>query len=107
VLGLGRSLPGDSIDSEELLSRVRRNFKIDVQRRGAAIARRMISRRDTYVADLRERFESPRPQHTNAALATDALKQALATAGMQSSDLSYVVAHTATPGQLIPPNVGR
>jgi 3-oxoacyl-[acyl-carrier-protein] synthase-3 len=57
--------------------------------------------------DLRERFESPRPQHTNAGLAADALTRALTTAGMQSSELSYLIAHTATPGQLIPPNVGR
>jgi hypothetical protein len=31
VLGMGRSLPGDPIDTEELLARVRRNFNIDVQ----------------------------------------------------------------------------
>jgi 3-oxoacyl-[acyl-carrier-protein] synthase III len=57
--------------------------------------------------DLRERCESPRPEHTNATLASDALSQALAVADMKSNDLSYLLVHTATPGQLVPPNISR
>jgi len=56
---------------------------------------------------LRERFESPRPQHTNAALAADALQRALATAGMQSRELSYSSHTPRRRASSIPPNVGR
>jgi 3-oxoacyl-[acyl-carrier-protein] synthase-3 len=56
---------------------------------------------------LLRRFEGTRPGHTNAELAARALVQALDRAGARVSDLSYLVAHTATPGQLVPPNVAQ
>ena len=80
VLGMGHSLPGEALDTNELLARIQINFNIDVQRRGAAIARRLKIGARHLCRDLRERCESPRPEHTNAALAAEALKQALAAA---------------------------
>jgi 3-oxoacyl-[acyl-carrier-protein] synthase-3 len=56
---------------------------------------------------LLERLEGTRPGHTNAELAAQAVRQALDRAGARVADLSYLVAHTATPGQLVPPNAAR
>jgi 3-oxoacyl-[acyl-carrier-protein] synthase III len=107
VLGMGRSLPGPAIATDELLARVNTNFDIDIHRRGLAIARRMNIKSRHLCRDLRERAETPRRHHSNPALAADALSQALSSARVQVNDLSYLISHTATPSQLIPPNASR
>jgi 3-oxoacyl-[acyl-carrier-protein] synthase-3 len=107
VRGTGRALPGEPIGTGELLQHIATRFGVDVRRRGAVVARLLgISQR--YLSrPLLQRFEGTRAGHTNAELAAVAVLQALDRAGARVADLSYLVAHTATPGQLVPPNVAR
>jgi 3-oxoacyl-[acyl-carrier-protein] synthase III len=107
VRGTGVALPGEPIATDQLLQHIATQFGVDVRRRGAALARLLgISKRHISRA-LLQRFEGTRPGHTNAELAAQAVRQALDRAGARISDLSYLIAHTATPGQLVPPNVAR
>lgn len=82
-------------------------FGVDVRRRGAALARLLGISKRHISRPLLQRFEGTRPGHTNAELAAQAVRQALDRASARVSDLSYLVSHTATPGQLVPPNVAR
>lgn len=107
VRGTGQALPGEPIATGELLRHIAAQFGVDVHRRGAALARLLGISKRHLSRPLLQRFEGTRPGHTNAELAAQAVVQALDRAGASVSDLSYLVAHTATPGQLVPPNVAR
>jgi 3-oxoacyl-[acyl-carrier-protein] synthase III len=105
VLGVGAALPGNPVSTEELLRQIARHFDVDVGRRGAILARRLgIATRHLSRA-LERRFEGTRPGHTNAELAAKAVERALKQADARISDLAYMIAHTATPGELVPPNI--
>jgi 3-oxoacyl-[acyl-carrier-protein] synthase III len=107
VLGTGVALPGDPISTDELLRHLVTQFGVDVRRRGAVLARLLgISTRHLSRPLLR-RIEGTRSEHSNAELSAQALRNALTRAGARVSDLNYLIAHTATPGQLLPPNVAR
>jgi 3-oxoacyl-[acyl-carrier-protein] synthase III len=107
VLGTGSALPGEPISTDRLLQHIATRFGVDVRRRGARVARLLgISTR--YISrPLLERFEGTRSEYTNAELCAQALRRALSRAGAKVSDLDYLIAHTATPGQLMPPNVAQ
>jgi 3-oxoacyl-[acyl-carrier-protein] synthase III len=107
IRGTGVALPGAPIATEQLLQHIAIRFGVDVRCRGAALARLLGISQRHISRPLLQRFEGTRPGHTNAELAAQALLQALDRAGARVSDLSYLIAHTATPGQLVPPNVAR
>ena len=107
VLGAGSALPGVPLSTEELLERLASRFAVDVRRRGRSLAYRLgIATRHISRA-LEERVEGTRPGHSNAELAATAVKRALTQAGARVDDVAYLIAHTATPGELVPPNVVR
>ena len=107
VLGAGTALPGEPVPTEELLERLVSRFAVDVRRRGRSVAYRLgIATRHISRA-LDERCEATRPGQANAELAATAVKRALTEAGARVADLAYLIAHTATPGELLPPNVVR
>ena len=107
VLGTGTALPGKPLFTEELLERLVSRFAVDVRRRGRSLAHRLgIATRHISRA-LEKRFEGTRPGYANAELAATAVQCALRDAGARVADLAYLIAHTATPGELVPPNVVR
>lgn len=107
LLGMGAALPGKPVMTGELLERMRTRFNINVERQGAALAERLGIRSRYICRDFELRHESPRPRDTNAQLAARALTAALNEAGLAAGDLDYLIAHTATPGCLLPPNVAK
>jgi len=107
VLGVGAALPGDPVSTEALLAQVAREFGVDVRRRGVVLAARLGIQTRHISRALERRFEGTRKGHTNAELAAQAIDLALKQAGARVSDLGYLIAHTATPGELIPPNVSQ
>ena len=107
VLGMGKALPGVAISTADLLARMRDRFGVDVMRRGAAAARRLGVRSRHVCRDLLARNERPRAGHGNAELAARAVQDALNEAGLHSRDLAYLIGHTASPGQALPPNISR
>jgi 3-oxoacyl-[acyl-carrier-protein] synthase III len=106
VLGMGAALPGPPVSTTELLTRIQKLFDIDVTRRGAALASRLKIAARHICRDFESRHEAPRPGHSNADLAAAALGAALEEAHLRAGDLDYLVGHTATPGSLVPPNIG-
>ena len=105
VLSVGSALPGMPISTKELLDRIANQFGVDIRRRGSVLARRLgISARHISRA-LQKRHEGTQAGNTNAELAAKAVERALTAANATVSDLAYLIAHTATPGELMPPNV--
>jgi 3-oxoacyl-[acyl-carrier-protein] synthase-3 len=104
---MGVALPGEPITTSELLDRMLTRFDINVQRQGAAVAERLGIRSRHICRDLAVPHEAPRPCDTNAELAARALTAALDEAGLAPTDLDYLIAHTTTPGSLLPPNVAQ
>ena len=107
VLGMGTALPGSPVDTGELLERIRKRFGIDIERQGAALAERLGIRNRHFCRDFISPLESPRACDTNAELAARAVRAALDQAGLEPNDLVYLIAHTTTPGSLLPPNVSQ
>jgi 3-oxoacyl-[acyl-carrier-protein] synthase-3 len=107
VLGTGSALPGEPVSTDQLLQHIASQFGVDVRRRGAILARRLGISTRHISRPLLERIEGTRAGQTNAELCARALRSALARAGAGVSDLMYLISHTATPGQLIPPNAAQ
>ena len=107
VLGVGAALPGVPVSTEALLARLAQRFGVDVRRRGSVLAARLGIQTRHISRALEERFEGTRNGHTNAELAAQAVERALRQANARVSDLGYLIAHTATPGELMPPNVAQ
>jgi 3-oxoacyl-[acyl-carrier-protein] synthase-3 len=104
---MGVALPGEPVTTSALLERLRTRFNINAERQGAALAERLGIRSRYICRDFELPHESPRPRDTNAELAARALTAALDEAGLVANDLDYLIAHTTTPGCLLPPNVAR
>ena len=107
VLGTGVALPGDPISTDQLLQHLAARFGVDVYRRGTALARLLGISTRHLSRPLQQRIEGTRSEHSNAELSAQALRNALTRAGARVSDLNYLIAHTATPGQLVPPNIAQ
>lgn len=105
VLGMGRALPGNALSTTQLLAHLNQRFGVDVRRSGRIAVRRLGIETRHVCRDFVERRESPRAGHRNAELAAQALQGALEEAGLRSNDLSFLIGHTATPGQSLPPNI--
>jgi 3-oxoacyl-[acyl-carrier-protein] synthase III len=107
VLGTGNALPGDPISTDQLLQHLAVRFGVDVRRRGTELARLLGISTRHLSRPLLQRIEGTRSEHSNAELSAQALRNALTRASARVSDLDYLIAHTATPGQLVPPNVAQ
>ncbi|MBI2800455.1 MAG: 3-oxoacyl-ACP synthase [Gammaproteobacteria bacterium] len=107
VLGMGIALPGPPLTTGALLDNLATRFHVDVRRAGNAIARRLGIQTRHVCRDFLARTETPRSGQRNADLATQALQSALVEADLGINDLDYLISHTATPGELIPPNVAQ
>jgi 3-oxoacyl-[acyl-carrier-protein] synthase III len=107
VLGTGTALPGDPVETEELLTTVDRRFALSLRRPGLAIAQKLGIRSRHLCRDMARRLEAPRKGHRNPELAAAAVRVALREAGLVAQDLSYLIGHTATPARLMPPNIGQ
>jgi 3-oxoacyl-[acyl-carrier-protein] synthase-3 len=84
VIGTGSALPRTVVSNAELAARVDTTDEWIVERTGI---------RQRYVAQ---------PDETTATLATEACRQALATAGAEAKDVDLIVLATATPDQTFP-----
>lgn len=107
LLGMGIALPGESVSTHELLELLYARFGIDMKRQGRALAARLGVNARYVCRDFKQPRESPRAQDSNAYLAARAVSAALDEAGLVADDLVYLIAHTATPGRLLPPNVAE
>ncbi len=107
VLGMGTALPGTPLGTGELLDRIESQFGLDLRACGTAIASKLgIETR--HVCRLFDRpIEGPRPGQRNPDLAVQAVRGALAEAGLAAGDLAYVIGHTATPATALPANVAQ
>jgi 3-oxoacyl-[acyl-carrier-protein] synthase-3 len=107
VLGTGGAFPGEPISTVQLLNSIDARFGLSLSRRGAAVARRLGVHGRHVARDLCARHEAPRLGDSNAELAARAVRAALRDAGRAVTDITYLVAHTATPGTLLPPGVAQ
>lgn len=107
LLGMGTALPGEPVSTAELLERLHTRFGVNVRRQGTAIAARLGIQTRHICRALELRLEAPRAGDSNAELSARALRAALEESGIGPNDLSYLIAHTATPGRLLPANVAR
>lgn len=105
VWGVAHALPGKPIATDDLLAHVDRQFGLDVARKGRIYAEKLNIRHRHLSRDLTDRLEKPRPGHRNPELAAQAISKALDNAGINLSDVGYLIGHTATPAQPIPSNI--
>ncbi|MBA3054249.1 MAG: 3-oxoacyl-ACP synthase [Sphingomonadales bacterium] len=105
VLGTGTALPGPPLSSEDLIELVHRRFAVDVRHEARAVARRMAIASRHICRDFAARHEAARPGQGNADLAAGAVAVALAAAGLNVSDVGYLIGHTTTPEQPLPSNI--
>lgn len=104
VLGMGTSLPGDGLSTEELLRHIDQTFGLDIARRGRIYADKLNIQHRYLCRDLAERTEGPRAGHRNPELAAEAVRNALEEAGLDVDDIGYLIGHTATPASPVPSN---
>jgi 3-oxoacyl-[acyl-carrier-protein] synthase-3 len=104
---MGIALPGDAVGTDALLDRVENKFGLNVGERGRAIARKLGIMTRHLCRPLEAPLEAPRAGHRNPELAAAAVRDALLEAGLRTQDLSYLIGHTATPAQSLPPNIGQ
>jgi len=107
LLGMGTALPGPPVCTAELLERLQSHFEVNVRRQGTVLAARLGIRTRHISRDLARRHEAARGGDSNAELAARALQHALRESGCRPNDLSYLIAHTTTPGRLLPANIAR
>ncbi len=105
VLGTGCALPGQPVSTEALIELVSSRFAIDCAREARAVAARMAITARHVCRDFAAANEPARPGHNNAELVAAAITSALADAGLGIDDVGYLIAHTTTPLQPLPPNV--
>ncbi len=103
LLGCGLALPGPGIDTATVCDRLEERFGVPARRIGRRLAPRLQVHTRHLCRDFEQAVEAPRPGHRNAELAAQAVGQALAQAGVAPSQLGYLLTHTATPGQALPP----
>lgn len=105
VLGTGTCLPGQAVSTEALLAHVDSTFGVDVAHRGRIYAKKLNIKQRFLSRDLLAQCEAPRAGHRNPELAADAVRAALADAGLEVDDLGYLIGHTATPAMPVPSNI--
>lgn len=106
VLETGVCLPGAPVSSAQLLAKIHQNFGIK-SFKGKALARIMGIKTRHIARDLEKQFESPRSGARNPDIATEALNQAIKAANIDVQKIQYIVGHTTSPAQLMPPNIAE
>ena len=104
---MGYALPGLPLTTEALLARIRENFAVDVGRPGRVVALKLAVNSRHICRDFSQRFEHPRVGDSNAELAARAVQAALQDAALEVADLSYLIGHTSSPNQAVPPNIAE
>lgn len=106
LLGSGLALPGEPLDNATLCERLSA-FGVPAERMARRLTPRLQVQRRHLVRPLLAPLEAPRPGQRNAELAAQALRAALAQAGVAASELGYLITHTATPGRALPAGSGE
>ncbi len=105
VLGSGQALPGSVVATPDLIATMQRGFGFSRVREAGAIAARLGVAGRHLSRDFAARQPGARSGQTNADLAAQAVRAALAAAGLSPRDLAYLIGHTTTPDQPLPANV--
>ncbi|EGD57485.1 3-oxoacyl-(ACP) synthase III [Novosphingobium nitrogenifigens DSM 19370] len=105
VLGMGVALPGEPLGTQDLIERIAPHAPGLRAGQVQAAARRLAIRTRHVARDFTRRVEPARAGARNPELAAQALRRALAEAGLAVGDLGYLIGHTATPARPIPGNV--
>lgn len=105
VLGTGSALPGAAFSTAALLDQIERCTAIPRRREALAVARRMAIDTRHVSRDFALCGENTRAGDANPDVAARAVAAALADAGLATSDIGYLIGHTATPCQPLPGNV--
>ena len=104
VLGTGWVAPGEPMTSEALITHMVEHFGFAGVRQARFLAGQLAVNQRHIGRALLSADEPPRPGQSNPELAASALSAALIEAGLRPNDLSYLIAHTATPAQELPAN---
>jgi 3-oxoacyl-[acyl-carrier-protein] synthase III len=105
VLGTGMVLPGPSIPTSELIALMKDRFAFGRAREAEALAKRMQIKSRHLCRDFNDFHEAARAGTSNADLAAGAIMAALKDAGISVHDIGYMIGHTTTPGQPLPPGI--
>ncbi len=105
VLGTGKALPGPTVPTSELIALMTDRFAFGRAREAAAMAKRMQIKTRHICRDFIDCHEAPRAGASNADLAAEAIMAALNNAGISVYDIGYLMGHTTTPGQPLPPGI--
>jgi 3-oxoacyl-[acyl-carrier-protein] synthase III len=105
VLGTGSALPGAAVDTAALIAIMEQRFGLERGREARAVARRLGIRSRHICRSFDAAAEEARAGQSNPELCAQALRAALADAGLDAQDLGYLIGHTTTPVQLLPGNI--
>jgi 3-oxoacyl-[acyl-carrier-protein] synthase III len=105
VLGTATAFPGEVVETETLIALMEDRFGFTKGREAGIIAKHLAIRTRHICRDFNERTEEPRSGHSNPELAAKAVKAALDDAGLDVSNLGYLIGHTTTPHQPLPANI--
>ena len=106
VLGTGYALPSDTISNAALLQKIQTNFNIPTAL-GKVLGKRLGVNARHHSRDWLARLEHPRKGDRNPELAAKAVSQALQCAGLDCTQLQYLLGHTTSPARLLPPNIAE
>ncbi|MBY0402793.1 MAG: 3-oxoacyl-ACP synthase [Cyanobacteria bacterium] len=107
VLATGHAYPGPPETTEALFEKIDTVFKLNLRRRGLAVAKRLGIKTRHISRKFESRLESPYPTASNPELCQQALDSALRQAGLKIDDVGYLIGHTATPHELLPSNISK
>jgi 3-oxoacyl-[acyl-carrier-protein] synthase III len=105
VLGTGSAVPGEPISNAALVERIESRFGLKRARQAHGVAEMLGITHRHICRDFASPAEVARAGDGNDDLAARALTIALEQAGMKANDLGYIIGHTATPLQSLPPNI--
>jgi 3-oxoacyl-[acyl-carrier-protein] synthase-3 len=105
VLGMGVALPGSPVETAALIELMRTRFGFGRHREALAIANRMGIHARYHCRSFEKPLETAREGQSNPELAAQAVQAALLNAGMNISDIGYLIGHTTTPHQPLPANI--
>ena len=104
VLGTGWAAPGEPVTSEALITRMVETFGFTGVRQARFLAGQLAVAQRHICRALLTADEPPLDGQSNPDLAARAVAAALTEAGLRTGDLTYLIAHTATPAQELPSN---
>jgi 3-oxoacyl-[acyl-carrier-protein] synthase-3 len=105
VLGTGHALPGAAVSSDALVALMADRFGFARERQALAIAKRLMIGHRHLCRPFAARSEAAAAGQSNPEIAARAARQAIDQAGLAVGDIGYLIGHSATPLQPLPPNV--